>query len=183
MKQYITRNGSFDSCHRVMNETMKCFSIHGHTYLYELTFVFDDMQSIGYAIDFKEIKRVACQWIDDMLDHGAILNPADGMLISVAKALKSKYWCMSLQGSEQYCNPTVENIAKEIFLAMSLLFVRYPTLDIYKVKLYETPNCSTECLGVSDVETREWMETRRDVVIAYAEAKGMLEYDDRKLKP
>ena len=31
-KQYISRKGNFDSGHRVMNERMKCFNIHGHTY-------------------------------------------------------------------------------------------------------------------------------------------------------
>ena len=75
--QYITRSGTFDSGHRVMNERMKCFNLHGHTYLYDLTFSFDSMKDIGYAIDFKEIKRVACQWIDDILDHGFIVNPKD----------------------------------------------------------------------------------------------------------
>ncbi len=56
--QYISRKGNFDSGHRVMNEFMKCYNIHGHTYLYELTFSFENMEEIGYAIDFKEIKRV-----------------------------------------------------------------------------------------------------------------------------
>lgn len=42
-KQYITRKGNFDSGHRVMNERMKCFNIHGHTYLYELEFEFNEI--------------------------------------------------------------------------------------------------------------------------------------------
>lgn len=28
-KQHISRKGSFDSGHRVMNEKMKCFNLHG----------------------------------------------------------------------------------------------------------------------------------------------------------
>jgi 6-pyruvoyltetrahydropterin/6-carboxytetrahydropterin synthase len=72
--QYITRKGNFDSGHRVMNEFMKCFNIHGHTYLYELTFSFESMEEIGYAIDFKEIKRVFCQWIDDIFEFYNIYN-------------------------------------------------------------------------------------------------------------
>ena len=59
MIQTITRKGSFDVCHRVMNEKMKCFHVHGHTYLYELGFSFSQIETIGYNIDFKEIKR--CQ--------------------------------------------------------------------------------------------------------------------------
>ena len=59
--QIITRKGSFDAGHRVMNEKMKCFNLHGHTYLYELQFAFGYMKGIGYALDFKEMRRSAAQ--------------------------------------------------------------------------------------------------------------------------
>ena len=68
--QEIVRMAEFDSMHRVMNEKMKCFNVHGHRYKVEMGFEFDSNQfgdeSIGYAIDFKEIKRVGSQWIDDL---------------------------------------------------------------------------------------------------------------------
>ena len=48
--QYISRKGNFDSGHRVMNEFMKCFNIHGHTYLYELTFSFEKLIRIFLVI-------------------------------------------------------------------------------------------------------------------------------------
>jgi hypothetical protein len=44
------------------------------------------MESIGYAIDFKEIKRVGLQWIDDYMDHCFIANPHDTVIIDAAKA-------------------------------------------------------------------------------------------------
>jgi len=182
-KQYITRKGSFDSGHRVMNERMKCFNIHGHTYLYELEFEFNEMEEIGYAIDFKEIKRVGCQWIDDILDHGMILNPQDTKLIETTKDYGSKLWLMSLNGTE-YCNPSVENIAKEVFLAMMVLFnpTVYKNLRINRVIIYETPNCSTICSkeSISDVEANSWMQVRYEEVAKYAADKGVFEYDDRK---
>ena len=184
-KQYITRKGSFDSGHRVMNEKMKCFNIHGHTYLYELEFEFNEMEEIGYAIDFKEIKRVGCQWIDDILDHGMILNPQDTKLIETTKEYGSKLWLMSLNGKEEYCNPSVENIAKEIFLAMMVLFNPsvYPNLRIHRVIIYETPNCSTICSreSISDTEAVAWMSVRYDELTKYTLDKGIFEYDDRKL--
>jgi len=181
-KQYITRKGSFDSGHRVMNERMKCFNIHGHTYLYELEFEFNEMEEIGYAIDFKEIKRVGCQWIDDILDHGMILNPQDTKLIETTKDYGTKMWLMSLSGKGQYCNPSVENIAKEVFLAMMVLFQPYKNLRIHKVTIYETPNCSTICLreSISDIEANNWMKVRFNEVNQYATDKGIVEYDDRK---
>lgn len=181
--QYISRKGSFDSGHRVMNERMKCFNIHGHTYLYDLEFEFNEMEEIGYAIDFKEIKRVGCEWIDDILDHGMLLNPQDYQLIDVTKQYGSKLWLMSLSGEGQYCNPSVENIAKEVFLAMTVLFSSYKDLRIHKVTIHETPNCYTSCTkeSISPEEAGNWMKVRFQQVLAYAKDKGVVEYDDRKL--
>ena len=165
-----------------MNEKMKCFNIHGHTYLYELTFSFDESQAIGYAIDFKEIKRVACQWIDDMLDHGMILNPKDTTLIKTTKDLGSKLWLMSLNGENEYCNPSVENISKEIFLAMELLFSKYLHLRIDCIRIYETPNCYTDCSkhSMSAAERANFQSVHSQSILKYANDKGILEYDDRK---
>lgn len=180
--QYISRKGSFDSGHRVMNEKMKCYNIHGHTYIYDLKFGFDQSQEIGYAIDFKEIKRVGCQWIDDFLDHAMILNPHDTEVYKAVKATQSRYWFMSLNGQGEYCNPTVENIAKEIFLAMKILFSTYLHLSIYQVTLWETPNCYTECFSgsINEREELNFTDTRYDEISGYAAEKGVIEYDDRK---
>jgi 6-pyruvoyltetrahydropterin/6-carboxytetrahydropterin synthase len=186
--QLITRKGNFDSGHRVMNERMKCFNIHGHTYNYELTFSFENMEQIGYAIDFKEIKRVFCQWIDDVLDHGMILNPKDELLIKTTEEYNTKLWLMSLNGNGNYCNPSVENIAKEVFLSMDILSKTLykdslTRLQIYKVTIYETPNCYTECLkdSISDIERLLFTKFRWEEIKNYAESKGIIEYDERKL--
>lgn len=142
------------------------------------------MDDIGYAIDFKEIKRVGCQWIDDILDHGAILNPKDGVMIKASNELGSKIWLMSLNGAKEYCNPSAENIAKEIYLAMQILFYSYADkLRIHKVTLWETPNCCTTCIADS-ISSKEWNNfnsERRWEIASYAEAKGIMEYDDRKI--
>lgn len=145
------------------------------------------MEEIGYAIDFKEIKRVFCQWIDDLLDHGMILNPKDELLIETTKAYKTKLWLMSLNGENEYCNPSVENIAKEVFLAMELLsntlYLDTPTgLKIHQVKIYETPNCWTVCKNgsISDTERMLFQEARGESIQLYAQEKGVVEYDDRK---
>ena len=186
--QYITRKGNFDSGHRVMNEFMKCFNIHGHTYLYELTFSFCNMEEIGYAIDFKEIKRVFCQWIDDILDHGMILNPHDTKLIETTREYGTKLWLMSLNGEGEYCNPSVENIAKEVFLAMKILSDTLYNdsltgLKIHEVKIYETPNCFTQCVlnSISDQEQINFFKAKETEIRDYAIQKGVLQYDDRKI--
>lgn len=182
-RQTITRKCTFDSGHRVMNERMKCFNIHGHTYLAELTFEFNQLESIGYAIDFKEIKRVGCQWIDDELDHGMILNSHDKDLIDTTIKLNGKKWLMSLNGRGEYCNPSAENIVKEIFLAMEVLFESYPSLRISHIKLAETPNCWTDCYrdSITIEERKNWNDVNYASVKDYANEKGVVEYDDRKL--
>jgi 6-pyruvoyltetrahydropterin/6-carboxytetrahydropterin synthase len=182
-KQTITRKGSADIAHRVMREIAKCFNIHGHTYLYELTFEFTSSEDIGYNIDFKEIKRIGSQWIDDILDHGVMLNPLDTDFIELAHKLKSKLWLMSLNGEGNMCNPTVENIAKEVFLAMDVLFNGRQGLKIKHVRMYETPNCYTDCYeeSISQEERSNFMKAREQELIQYRELKGVVEYDERKL--
>lgn len=181
--QYVTRKGSFDSGHRVVHQVSACRNLHGHTYIYELEFKFNEMEDIGYAIDFKEIKRVGCQWIDDFLDHGMIVNPKDQKVIDLTNELGNKLWVMSLKGSGEFCNPTVENIAKELFLAMSVLFKGYDNLSINRVILWETPNCYTKCsrASISDNEAKNWLLTNQKTVESYSEGKGVMEYDERKI--
>jgi 6-pyruvoyltetrahydropterin/6-carboxytetrahydropterin synthase len=182
-KQTITRKGTFDVMHRVMNERMKCYHCHGHTYLYELVFGFSSLEEIGYAVDFKEIKRVACQWIDDKLDHGAILNCKDEILIKAVNDLGTKLWLMTLNGQGNYCNPSVENIAKEVYLAIEILFEKYLHLWIESIRLYETPNCFTDCFkeSISEKERNNFNTANRYLLEQYREEKGVIEYDNRKV--
>ena len=65
------------------------------------------------------------------------------------------------------------------------LYQNTPTgLKIHKVQIYETPNCSTECFAdsISDQESKAFSDANRIAIEAYALDKGVLEYDDRKIK-
>lgn len=179
--QTLTRRFEFDAGHRVMDERMKCFNAHGHRYVVELIFSFASIEEIGYAIDFKEIKRVGCQWIDDMMDHAFILNPKDQTLGLTLVDLKNQIYIMSLNGKE-YCNPTAENISKEIFMAMDILFRQYKGLKIKEIILYETPNCWVNCTESSyDLdELANFRKRRENEIEKYATEKGIFEYDQRK---
>lgn len=180
--QFITRVIELDLGHRVMHERVKCYSLHGHRVKIELTFSFTQQQDIGYCIDFKEIKRVGGQWLDDMLDHGFVSNPADSIIIKACKETKSKLYMMSLNGIDQYCNPTAENIAREIFMAMEILFSDYPFLSIYHVRYYETPNCwvDTYTQSIKESERKNFHAYRYKEIKDYAKNKGIMEYDSRK---
>lgn len=182
--QFIERTCIFDSGHRVLNEKVKCYNLHGHTFITRLTFSFESTEEIGYSIDFKEIKRVGCQWIDDILDHGFLVNPKDNHVIACIKETDTKMWKMSLNGAEEYCNPSAENISKEIFLAMEILFREQGKdcgLRIHSVELNETPNCKviTYANSVTDQERKNFNEYRFTEIDQYRESKGIMEYDDR----
>lgn len=181
--QQIIRKYEFDAGHRVMNERMKCFSSHGHRYQVHLMFEFSSLEEIGYAIDFKEIKRIGCQWIDDYWDHGTLLNPHDNKLIATLRDIGSKVWLMSLGGEGQYCNPTAENISKELFMAQEILFASYEGLYIKHITLFETPNCWVECTSdsISQTERVNFYQLHQQEIEDYARQKGVVEYDDRKI--
>lgn len=157
----------------------------GHRYKAELGFNFNpdelDDDNIGYSIDFKEIKRVGCQWIDDFFDHGSILNPNDNKLIETVRELDSKIWVMTLNDG-RYCNPTVENIAKELYIALHYLFETTDNLNLYKIRLWETPNCYTDCAheSISPHEVNNWLNHNGAGIEEYRNSKGIIEYDDRK---
>ena len=181
--QYLTRIIEMDVGHRVMHEHVKCYSIHGHRVKIELTFQFSQQQAIGYCIDFKEIKRVGCQWLDDMMDHGFIANPQDEVLIQACHATSSKLYLMSLHGAGEYCNPTAENISREVFMAIDLLFAAYPYLKLHHVRYNETPNCWVDTYqdSIVPLEKENFYTYRRAAITAYALELGVLEYDIRKL--
>ena len=183
LMQTVTRCIEIDYGHRVLNERFKCFNVHGHRAKIELTFAFNIMSDLGYCIDFKEIKRIGGQWIEDHMDHAFIANPADCIMIDACRRINSKLYVLSLAGPN-YCNPTAENIGRELFCAMELLFADFSGLDIATIRFYETPNCyvDTTADSISKTERTQFRQCRQTELLAYRAAKGQLEYDDRKVK-
>jgi 6-pyruvoyltetrahydropterin/6-carboxytetrahydropterin synthase len=90
---------------------------------------------------------------------------------------------MTLNGPGNYCNPSVENIAKEIYLAMDILFNKYHNLWIENVRLYETPNCYTDCNrhSISQDERSNFYLGNKYLIEQYRDNMGVVEYDDRKI--
>lgn len=185
------RTGTFDSAHRVMDERFKCYNLHGHTYRYELHFRVTKLAPIGYAVDFKEIKRVHMEFIDRYLDHGTIVNPQDAQVIDLCKRLNSKLWIMGVgttpyfnEVNAPYINPTVENICREIYFILAfitnILFKEYIFLE--KIVLYETPTCASEyTTDSSAMSSNNLPNTIKHIVELFCKEVGVVEYDRRKL--
>lgn len=173
----LTRIFEFDSAHRVMNEKVKCFNLHGHRFKVELTFEYQTKGSLGYAIDFKEIKRIAGTWLDGNFDHACILNPLDEILLELCREEGWNYYVMGL-GHGGDVNPSAENLASEILYSLGVIFKRSfkDAVILKNVRLYETPNCwvdtdSVDYCGVEEVES---------LLTSWAESMGVFNYDVRE---
>lgn len=182
MLNKIIRKGSFDAGHRVMFQRFKCANIHGHRYEYELEFSYEQMQELGFAIDFSEIKRIACVWIDNHLDHSFIANPLDSEIIQLCEKLPSKCYKMHLIDSLGSCNPTVENIAKELFFVVSEL-MNSQLIRLDKIILHETENCIGVCAGLTQTEIKIFKNNNDFItsILNFKKNSGELEYDIRKV--
>ena len=64
-----------------------------------------------------------------------------------------KVYKMTLNG-KNFCNPTAENIVKEMLLGLKILFKDVEGLDVHSIELYETPNCSVD-VWVNEIEFEE----------------------------
>lgn len=74
------------------------------------------------------------QWLEDMLDHVFSANPHDTVVIDASHKTSSKLYLMPLNSTGKlYCNPTTENLSREIFLAMQVLFSDFPHLKIFYI--------------------------------------------------
>lgn len=181
MKNMITRHGTFDAGHRVLHHAEslnKCRNVHGHLYRVNATFMYEEEQEIGYKIDFAEIKHIFFGFIDEALDHGFIANPQDYTLIPLLKKEKNKVYLMHLSSD---CNPSAENIAKELFFIGQHLMKRYG-LEMSQIELFETPNCSVRCVFLREKE-KENLEKSDLVPVLnhYLERFQIQEYDQRKI--
>lgn len=179
--QVIGRKFDFHAAHRIVNHSGQCAFVHGHTYFGDLNFKYspDSMEDpeLGYSIDFGEIKRIAIDFIDTYFDHSYICNPVDFMY-PILKEHNQKYWVMSLNGEDKFCNPSVENMAKELFLILNLLFENRG-VQIDSVVMYETPKSYTICTesSITLEEIENFNTYRAEFVKNYAFSKGIKKYN------
>lgn len=159
-----------------MNERIKCYNLHGHRFKVEVTFEYFTTSRLGYAVDFKELKRIAGDWIDNNLDHAAILNPMDVDFIELIENMNLRLYIMGL-GYVGDINPSAENLAEEILFSLRVLFVKHP-VEVRKVRLYETPNCWVEVDNTSLTAANDVMQKLTELRDGY----GIMNYDAREEK-
>lgn len=138
-----TRKFSFDAAHRVLRHESKCRSLHGHTYIVEVTCSAKQLDHCQRVIDFSVIKSLVGAWIDDRLDHTTLINSEDEELLEFCESQStiSKHKLPYLFKGE----PTAENIALHILERAQLLMdTNQHAITVEKVVVHETPNCRAE---------------------------------------
>src|SRR3954447_18193886 len=76
----ITRKHEIHCGHRVCGHEGKCRNLHGHAYVIHFTCEADSLDDLGRVIDFRVIKSLLCQWLEDTWDHRMLIWEEDPML-------------------------------------------------------------------------------------------------------
>ena len=105
----------FSAAHHLRNYKGKCEAPHGHNWVVKVFVQCSSLDEIGLGIDFKDLKRVTAQVLED-LDHRD-LNEIGGFVEE---------------------NPTSENIARYLYRELSAR-INDSLRRVSRVKVCETP--------------------------------------------
>lgn len=115
-----------------------CASLHGHEYEVEVT-VAGEMDAMGLAVDFADIKRACLGWIKEHLDHTTVVCNEDTALLDFLKRENQRHYVVNF-------NTTAENLATHLreVLQKELNRVLDRPLSVTHIRLLETPSSWVE---------------------------------------
>ncbi len=125
----IVREIRFCYGHRLMDYQGKCAHPHGHNGRVEIELTADSLDKQGMIIDFDDMDKYIRAWIIDPMDHKMVLRKDDPLADSFQKMNEP---CYLMEG-----NPTAENLAREIFLA-----IQKNNMPVTRVTFWETDKSS-----------------------------------------
>jgi 6-pyruvoyltetrahydropterin/6-carboxytetrahydropterin synthase len=147
----ITRRLEFDAGHRIPDHKSQCRNLHGHRYVIEITLEGEVSETEGDAacgmvMDFSDIKAIARARLVDAWDHAFLVYRHDKAVVDFLASLPNHKTVILDR------IPTAENLAQ---IAFNLLAPAYhdnygKQLSLYKIRLYETPNCWAETFVSGD---------------------------------
>ncbi|HHW20920.1 MAG TPA: 6-carboxytetrahydropterin synthase QueD [Thermodesulfovibrio thiophilus] len=108
----------FDAAHQLRGYKGKCENIHGHNWKVEVEVMAENLNQIGLAIDFKELKNIT-DGVISKLDHTFINEIPPFTVI----------------------NPSSENIARWIYMALRNKFANTSVM-LYSVTVWESDHAS-----------------------------------------
>ena len=123
------------SCgHRVVGHEGKCVNLHGHNYRIHFTCEAPRLDTLGRVIDFGEIKKRLCMWLEDNWDHKMLINVDDPMLNDLRK-LDPTIVIVPF-------NPTAENLAEYLVTVVGPLELLHTGITLVHCEVEETRKCS-----------------------------------------
>jgi len=118
----------------------------------------------------ERVNQIGVSWVTKTLDKTTLVNPAKPV------EAKEKMWRVSLAGKDGDCEPSLTNLAKEIFLAMAVLFEGDAELKINRVVIsYEDEYNVCTKDSIVPPEPHQWFATHYDSVKEYAKVIGFTE--------
>jgi 6-pyruvoyltetrahydropterin/6-carboxytetrahydropterin synthase len=138
---YIVRvEIAFEAAHRLLGYAGKCAQPHGHSYRLEVIAGCAEVDSIGLALDFGDLKGDLKSWVDQQWDHAFLLNDRDETLIA---ALRSVPECKLYLFPG--LNPSAEVLARAAYEEARRRFGAI----ISSVRVWESPTAYAEYAPVN----------------------------------
>ena len=110
MPYTISVKHNFETAHRLTStSSMKCQSIHGHSWWIEVWIEGDTLSSDEMLAPYGDIKKAWRTFIDSEIDHGLVLSSTDPLVAALKTALPHQKLYL-LQG-----DPTTENLSRHLF--------------------------------------------------------------------
>ena len=98
----LTTYTELEIAHRLMTSyAQKCRSLHGHRYEVEITVTAQKFNEDGMIVDFKKLKEVVKDVLDDRWDHGSCFNANDPLAKAVDASGSARVHIIN-------ANPTLE---------------------------------------------------------------------------
>lgn len=164
--QYISQRGTFKLDSVQLRENLSKEILYDSHFNYEVSFAFEGSSKLGYPFDSIMLESILMQWFDLNMHRKMFMNPHDKQHNPTDKI---KF--MSLNGFE-WCNPSIENICREVFLSLQFVFENYKSLQLHKVRLYtENELFFTDCFSSSipNEERLNFMHHNYDELMKFAQ--------------
>lgn len=141
-----TRFHDFCAGHRVHGHESKCAHLHGHNYRVHFTVAPRNfkLDSVGRVLDFSDINRALCQWVEHEWDHKMLLWENDPLCKVIKKYDSAGVVVVPF-------NPTAENMARHLLLIVGP--AELPSnIELLRVHIEETRKCAATATKGDDYE-------------------------------
>lgn len=133
MQRTAERFHDFSYGHRVYGHESKCSNAHGHNG--RVTFVVEGkLDDIGRVLDFGEIGKRLCNWVEEHWDHKFLIFEDDPWCKPLAKLDPTVVWLE--------VNPTAENLAEYLLKVIGPQQLKGTGAKVIEVRFEETRKCA-----------------------------------------